>query len=293
MPYNLRLSGETEERWRACLNDPGADLVEYFGCDVRYVGIPLPPCPEGLAKNQWVPRAAPEDISKCRQSAERLKESGFAVCGSYSCGVFEQAKDWFGDEATLTMPFDEPERLEAELDRITQWKMDVYGAYVKAGVDIVWIGDDLGMQRNLIMSPRQYRQWYRPCHARIVEHLRALRPDVRIAFHCCGYVTGLIPDLIEIGINVLEAVQPECMDLSRLKREFGRDLSFWGAVGIQYVLARSSRREVVDGVRRTLDIMAPGGGYIAAPCHTLTEEVPWENALAFHEALKSYGAYPF
>jgi uroporphyrinogen decarboxylase len=163
---------------------------------------------------------------------------------------------------------------------------------VQAGVDVAWMGDDLGTQRSLVMSPDQYRQWYRGCHRRIVEHLVKLQEDVRIAFHCCGYVTPLIPDLIEIGIDVLEAVQAECMDIALLKREYGREISFWGGVGAQSVLARTTPRQVVDGVRKTLSIMAPGGGYIAAPCHTLTEEVPWESIVAFHEAVQRYGAYP-
>jgi uroporphyrinogen decarboxylase len=191
------------------------------------------------------------------------------------------------------MPFEDPSCLERELDRITRWKADVYGAYVRAGVDIVWMGDDLGTQQSLIMSPAQYRQWYRPCHERIVRSLRSVRPDVRIAFHCCGFVTTLIPDLIEMGVDVLEAVQAECMDIGRLKRDFGGHLAFWGAVGAQSVLARTTPQQVMEGVRRTLAIMAPGGGYVAAPCHTLTEEVPWENVVAFHEALRHYGAYPF
>jgi len=83
------------------------------------------------------------------------------------------------------------------------------------------------------------------------------------------------------------------MDIDQLKREYGQDLSFWGAVGAQSVLARTTPAQVAEGVRRTLETMAPGGGYIAAPCHTLTEEVPWESVLAFHDAMRRYGAYPF
>jgi len=91
---------------------------------------------------------------------------------------------------------------------------------------------------------------------------------------------------------VLEAVQAETMDLGELKREFGRDISFWGGVGAQSVLARTTPEQVTEGVRETLRTMAPGGGYIAAPCHTLTDEVPWESVVAFHEAIVRYGSYP-
>jgi uroporphyrinogen decarboxylase len=188
-------------------------------------------------------------------------------------------------------PHDDPAGFGTLLDRITEWKASIYGAYAAAGTDIVWMGDDLGTQRSLVMSPQQYRDWYRPRHRRIVEHLRSIRPDVRIAFHCCGHVTPLIRDLIEIGIDILEAVQAETMDLAELKREFGRDIAFWGGIGAQSVLARTTPEQVKAGVRDTLRIMAPGGGYIAAPCHTLTDEVPWESVLAFHEAMREHGPY--
>jgi len=292
VPYNLRPSDEMRERLRREQNDSDIDFAEFFRHDIRYVSIPLPECPPGVPECEWTPQPTEEDIAKCADQTRALHERGLAVCGSYACGVFEQAKHWFGDAETLTMPFDDPTRLERELDRITEWKMGVYGAYAQAGVDIVWIGDDLGMQQSLIMSPDQYRQWYRPCHRRIVKHLRKIFTDVRIAFHCCGYVTTLIPDLVEIGIDILEAVQAECMDIGLLKREFGMDLSFWGAVGAQSVLARTTPQQVIDGVRKTLSIMAPGGGYIAAPCHTLTEEVSWESVVAFHETVQHYGLYP-
>jgi uroporphyrinogen decarboxylase len=292
VPHNLRPSPEAVARLRQELGDPDADFARHFGHDVRYAAIPLPDPPAETPKEEWTPRPTAQAVAACRDTVRALQGSGQVVCGAYACGVFEQAKEWFGDGPTLTMPYDDPRRLGAALERIAEWKMAVYGAYVEAGVDIVWIGDDLGAQNSLIMSAAQYRRWYRPWHQRIVERLRALRGGVIVAFHCCGYVTALIPDLIALGVDVLEAVQPESMDLAHLKREFGRDLSFWGGIGAQSVLARAGRQEVLDGVRRTLEIMAPGGGYIAAPCHTLTEEVPWETVVAFEDALRLGGAYP-
>ena len=229
----MRPSGKMTEILRGQQGDPHADFSEFFGHDIRYVYIPVPERPKGVPEREWLPRPEEEAIARCREETACLQGRGLTVCSAYACGVFEQAKHWLGHAETLTMPFEEPGRLEAELDRITRWKMDVYGAYVAAGVDIVWIGDDLGSQRGLIMSPDHYREWYRPCHTRITEQLRRVRPDVWIAFHCCGYVTALIPDLMEVGIDILEGVQPECMEIRELKRNFGRDISFWGAIGAQ------------------------------------------------------------
>ena len=280
------------EHLRTEQDGPDLEFEEHFGHDVRYVHIPLAPRPEEARDHEWTPRPEADAIANCAQRVEELKARDLAVCGAYSCGVFEQAKTWMGDVETLTMPSEDPDRLRAELDRITEWKSAIYGAYVRAGVDIVWIGDDLGAQDRLIMSPDDYRQWYRPRHRQIVEHLRAIRSDVTIAFHCCGHVTPLIGDLIEVGIDILEAVQAESMDLSEIKREFGQDLSFWGGIGLQSVLMRKDPSEMMDGIRRTLSTMAPGGGYLAAPCHTPPEDVPWEVAITFHEAMRRYGHYP-
>ncbi len=290
VPFNLRPSAELVAALHDHVGD--VDFADHFGHDVRYVTLPLAERPPDVPDIEWTPVATQEAIAETARAVARLQERGLAVCGAYIRGVFEQAKAWLGDEAALVGPHEDPMRFRRLLDRITQWKASLYGAYVVAGVDIVWIGDDLGTQRSLVMSPLQYRQWYRPRHREIVQHLRSLRPTVRIAFHCCGHVTPLVPDLIALGIDVLEAVQAETMDIAGLKHEFGRDLAFWGAIGAQSVLARPDPAAVIAGVRETLRIMAPEGGYIAAPCHTLTDEVPWESVVAFHEALRLYGSYP-
>lgn len=290
VPYNLRPSAEMIARLTA---ETGAsDFAAYFGHDVRYAYLPLPERPPGVPVAEWTPEPSAEAIATTAQVVAELRGRGLAVCGGYWPGVFEHAKAWLGDARALTEPYDDPKGFGRTLDQIQSWIASIYGGYVQAGTDIVWIGDDLGTQRSLIMSPEDYRRWYRPRHREIVQYLRSLRPEVVIAFHCCGHVTPLVRDLIEIGVDVLEAVQAETMDLAQLKREFGRDIAFWGGVGAQSVLARTTPEQVAAGVRETLRIMAPGGGYMAAPCHTLTDEVAWEAVLAFHEALVTYGAYP-
>ena len=290
VPLNLRPSPELVEMLRAEAGE--VSFADHFGHDVRYVYLALAERPEDVPEAEWTPRPTEQALAAIADATSKLHEQGLAVCGAYACGVFEQAKHWLGDEAAMVGPHDDPQAFGELLDRITDWKASIYGAYAAAGTDIVWMGDDLGTQRSLVMSPEQYREWYRPRHRRIVEQIRSTRADARIAFHCCGHVTPLVRDLIEIGIDVLEAVQAETMDLGQLKREFGRDISFWGGVGAQSVLARTTPQQVIEGVRETLRVMAPGGGYIAAPCHTLTEEVPWESVLAFHEAMEAYGSYP-
>lgn len=290
VPHNLRPAAEHVGALQAAAG--AVDFAEHFGHEVRYVYLAMPERPNDVPEAEWAPRPTDQDIAAVAASTKALHERDLAVCGGYACGVFEQAKHWIGDVATLVGPYEDPQGFANLLDRITEWKASVYGAYAAAGTDIVWMGDDLGTQRSLVMSPQQYRDWYRPRHRELVEHIRSRSPKAKIAFHCCGHVTPLIADLIETGIDVLEAVQAEAMDIAYLKREFGHDIAFWGGVGAQSVLARTTPEQVKAGVRETLRIMAPGGGYIAAPCHTLTDEVSWESVLAFHEAVQAYGRYP-
>ena len=292
VPFNMRICPELLAQFRQRLGDPLADWSTTQGHDIRPLdGFAPEPCPDGVAVEEWTPPVAADQIDAAARQVRALQAQDVAVCSGYQMGVFEHAKEWLGDVDTLTLPHLDPRRCERVLDRITGWKMAVYGAWVSTGVDVVWIGDDLGTQRSLVMSPADYRHWYRPRHQRLVAHLKGLNPQVRVAFHCCGHVAPLVRDLIDIGVDILEAVQAEAMDIGYLKHEFGRDLCFWGGVGAQSVLARPSRQQVIDGVRQTLAKMMPGGGYIAAPCHTLTEEVTWDNIEAYHEAVRQYGSY--
>jgi uroporphyrinogen decarboxylase len=293
VPYNLRVVPELLDMVKSKIGTE--DYAEYFGHDIVYIPEllpPVPPKPDGVPVTEWTPRPTDEDIAGLKKQVQALHARGIATCGGYYMGVFERAKDWIGDEATLVGPYEDPEGFANMLDRIVEWKCALYGSFVTAGTDIVFFGDDLGTQRSLVMSVKQYREWYKPRHQRLINHLRSIRSDVKIAFHSCGHVTPIIPDFIEIGIDILEAVQAECMDIAQLKREFGKDIVFWGGVGAQSVLARTTPEQVIEGVRQTLRVMSPGGGYIARPCHTLMEEVPWESIAAFHKAVQTYGAYP-
>lgn len=290
VPYNLRPGPEILEHFFQEFGDQ--DFADHFSHDIRYISFKLPEKPDGVSAVEWTPIPDKKTFVGLAQVTKDLQERGLAVCGAYQCGVYEQAKHWLGDEEAMVAPYEDPAGFAEILERITDWKSALYGVYARAGADIVWIGDDLGTQRALVMSPALYREWYRPRHQRIIQYLRSIRKDIKIAFHSCGNITPLIPELLELGIDILEAVQAEAVDIAGLKREFGRDLTFWGGVGAQSVL-RLPAAKMVEGIRQTLRIMAPGGGYIAAPCHTLTEEVPWENIVAFYEALRIYGAYPY
>jgi uroporphyrinogen decarboxylase len=146
-------------------------------------------------------------------------------------------------------------------------------------------------QRGLMMSLAHWREFLKPRLAAVIADTRKARGDVLIRYHCDGDPSEIIPDLIEIGVDTLNPVQPECMDIAWLKREYGGDLSFWGAVGIQSTLPFGTPAQVRQTIRTTIEQMAAGGGLYLSPTHILQADVPWENLLAFVEAAKEFGKY--
>ncbi len=176
---------------------------------------------------------------------------------------------------------------ECLLEKITQIRCFQARRLAEAGVDLLKIGDDVGTQLSLLMSRKMYRQWFQPRHARVIAAARAVRRDLPVCYHSDGNCWEVIPDLIEAGVTVLNPVQPECLDLAAVKREFGKDLVFMGGVGTQTTRPFETAAEVYETVRRTIDTLGPTG-FFPCPTHVLEPEVPWENIAAYLRAVEEY-----
>jgi uroporphyrinogen decarboxylase len=174
--------------------------------------------------------------------------------------------------------------------RIAQRALDVVGE----NVDVIMWGDDIASQKSTFMSPQMYRDLVKPRHSRMIAALKA-RSDAKVHYHSCGSVYGVIEDLIDIGIDALNPIQVNArnMDPSRLKHEFGDRLAFWGSIDTQRVLPYGTADEVREEVRKVIDAMSPGGGYILASVHNIQAEVPPENIVAMFEEGKSFGRYSY
>jgi uroporphyrinogen decarboxylase len=200
--------------------------------------------------------------------------------------------DWFVDLAT-NAPFVDAlmeKLLELELAR-AEGILDAVGP---DGIDVaICTADDLGMQTGLLISPELYRRFVKPRQRAFFKYVKR-RSSAKVFMHCDGAIYPLIPDFIEIGVDILNPVQVECRgmgDTRRLKREYGRDLCFWGGLDNQHVLSFGTPQEVRDEVRRRIDDLAPGGGYVLAPRWAVRPEVPPENLCAIYEAVEEYGRY--
>jgi len=165
--------------------------------------------------------------------------------------------------------------------------MDGFLEQVGDLIDIIKIGDDLGTQKSLLMSPAAYRDLLKPVHADFIAFIKE-RTDAKILFHTDGDVFPLIEDFIEIGIDILNPIQTSAgsmANLEELKRRYGSEMAFCGAVDTSHILPNGTPDEVRDEVRRVIDILAPGGGYLVSSVHTIMDDVPPENILAMVDAV--------
>jgi len=160
-------------------------------------------------------------------------------------------------------------------------------------VDIIKIGDDLGTQDSLMISPGMYREMLGPIHAEFIRFIKE-RTSAKVLFHTDGDVFDLIPDFIEMGVDILNPIQTSAgrmSDLERLKAEYGGAITFCGAVDTREVLPHGSPDEVRDEVKRVIGILGKGGGYMVASVHTIMNDVPPENVLAMVDAVEEFGRY--
>jgi uroporphyrinogen decarboxylase len=222
---------------------------------------------------------------------EKVKEQGLPAVSGYECGSFEHLWALRGMDNFLVDLLEEPEFLTPLIEKVSDLKAQIAAGYAKAGVDIVWTGDDLGSEISMLMAPDVWRKHLKSCVKKIVERAKKANPNVLMAFHSDGYIEPIIPDLIEVGIDILQAVQPECMDVAKLKEEFGDRLSFWGTMGTQTTMAFDTPEEVKRVVKERIMTVGKGGGLCIGPTHTLESPTPWENIVAFIEAVDAYGKY--
>jgi len=245
-----------------------------------------------IEKYPWPDMDDPSRVAHVRQEARRLREANqYAVIGTpWLLFPFERAHAMQGMDTFLLNMSTNPEFAEALLQKINGLCKQLMGHFLdEAGeyLDIIKIGDDLGTQTNLMISPRMYRRMLKPVHADLIQFIRE-RTNAKIFFHTDGDVFDLIPDFIEIGVDILNPIQTSAgkmSNLPELKTRYGDKMTFCGAVDTQRILPAGTPEEVSAEVKRVSEILSPGGGFMLAPVHTIMSEVPPENILAMVDAV--------
>ncbi len=242
---------------------------------------------EEIEAYPWPDLGAAYRYEEVAAQTEEYHRRGYAVCGEMYQTIFETA--WLmRDMQDFLMDLLMNESLaHAICENITRIRIEQARQYARAGVDILRLGDDIVSQQGLMMSRETYATFFKPRIRRIVDAAKAVNPDILIFMHSCGKIEGMIDDLIEAGVEILNPVQPECNDLAMIREKYAGKLSFWGGVGVQSVMPHGTPQEVEAKTRETIQTLGPDTGFLVAPAHILDPVIPWENIEAFIRTVKS------
>ena len=226
-----------------------------------------------------------------RDRVSQCHAEGYAVVGApprlggelfetgYRLRGFERFMEDLAGRPTLA------DYLLDQLEAIMRRNVAILG---EAGIDVLAIDDDVAIATGMLISPMMWRRYFKPRLRRIIRAARLARPELRVLYHSDGNFTDIVGDLIEIGVDAVNPLQPDHMDPSELKARFGGQLAFWGAIGSQTLMAQGSPEDVREEVRARIASLGPAG-YVACPAYDVNFDVPWENVLAFSRAVDDFG----
>lgn len=253
---------------------------------------------EDLQTYNWPNPHYPGRTDGVRKRAKELYETtDYAIDSYFTASIFEQSWYLRGFEKFLADLVINQKFAEALLDKVLEIQKGFFEEYLKAVGDyihIVRVFDDLGMQTNLFINPSLYRKLIKPQHKELYRFIKQ-KTKAKLLHHSCGAIYPLIGDLIEIGLDILNSMQPKALGMGnpeKLKREFGETICFHGGVDIQEILPFGTPRQVKEEVKKRIRGFAPGGGYILATAHNIQADVPPRNVVAIFEAAREYGEYP-
>ena len=260
---------------------------------------------EEIINHHWPQAALPERIAELRKQAEKIRADGKIVVLKGLCaGLLEMGQRLRGMENFLCDVLADPENAKLVLDKFTEQKMQFWEMVLdEIGdvVDVVVETDDYGTQDSQLIPPDTFRELFKPRYkeifALIKKKLNEKKPEGEqgwIFFHSCGNVRPILPDFIEIGVDILNPVHVNAagMDPVQLKKDFGSEVTFWGGgVDTQDVLPYGTPEQVRDDVKRNVEVLMTDGGFVFNTVHNIQAEVPPENIMAMWETLQQFGKY--
>ena len=315
IPYELSFTGQAYEKMAAYLGDRDFHLglnshisgYQYWGWPTEMAGggelfrdefgviwdrsgadkdigaVTTPLIPD-LEEHDYV--LPPIDGARLRREIIDMlagAEDRFSFVG-IGFSMFERAWSLGGMENILMAMLTSPAELDTLLDAICERNLKTLDIILEFDVDGVYFGDDWGQQKGLIMGPEHWRRFIKPQMQRM--YAKVKQAGKPVAQHSCGDIFEIFPDLIEIGLDCYQTFQPEIYDIERVKREYGADLTFWGGISTQQLLPVATPAVVKNETARIMRIMGKGGGYIAAPTHSLPGDIPPENIAAMLEVFQ-------
>jgi len=282
--FNMSYYGDGEEyvcpwgcTWKYIYNNTGSytEIIKH----------PLSDDPDGdkLAAYRIPDPDGDDVVTTVRNLIARYGDRYF-ICGAVPCTIFEAAWYLHGLEETIIDMAERPDYINTLFDKVMEFPLRAGLRFIDEGVDMLWLGDDVGMQHGMMMSPDMWRKFLKPRMKKLIAAFKAKKPDILVAYHSCGYIMPIIEDLIEIGLDVLNPIQPLAMDPAAVKEAFGDRLSFWGGIDIQETLPNGTVQQIRDEVALRRRTIGEGGGYLMAPAHNVQADTSLENILAFFQA---------
>ncbi|MGM0366544.1 MAG: uroporphyrinogen decarboxylase family protein [Actinomycetota bacterium] len=288
--YYQSLEKDYTDQWQI-----GWKVVEYrtkHGIG-HYTEIGSHPLSEDHAVYDYVP-PDPTDKSRYEPARRLIEDYGkdYPIMGVIVCTIFEAAWALRGLDKLMIDLVSNEELANRILDIPFNYHKYAGKKLAEMGVDIIWTGDDIGSQKGMLISPRMWRKYLKPRMAKLYSELKQVNPGLKIAYHSDGNIYPVIDEMIEIGLDILNPVQPKCMDPYYLKRRYGKNISFWGTMDIQETLPFATAGEVEREARERIRFMGPGGGFIISPSHHVQIDTPVKNFFSFWNAVEEYGKYP-
>ena len=254
---------------------------------------------EDIQNFNWPNPDNPNMFTGLREKAKNWFENTDYVIGAdaIKVGILQTASQLRGyDKIFLDFSIN-PDIAHAFLDRLSSVINEMYKHYMDAVghyVQVVVITDDQGTQNSLMISPRMFREFIKPRLKSLIDTIKSTA-DVKVFMHCDGAITKIIPDLIEIGVDILNPIQTVVKGMENtkaLKEQFGSQICFHGGIDVQRVLPTYTLEQIQQEVRLRINDLGTMGGYIIAPCHNINVDIPLENTLAMFDAAKEFGSYP-
>jgi uroporphyrinogen decarboxylase len=234
-----------------------------------------------------MPEILGPDQACFREDVRYIKDLG-KTSAAWSGSLYELSWYLRGREKILYDYYDNPRLVDGLVEKIADFVERLTLSNIESDVDILCFYDDLGSQSSMVISPQIFRRFYKPHYKRIWGAIKSRFQDRYIFLHACGNIGEIIPDLIECGLDILNPIQPEAMDVSATAREYAKDLTFWGTVSVQRTLPRGTREEIFREVKERVDTAGAAGALILGPANTLGKDIPLQNIGHFVDACRRY-----
>lgn len=261
-------------RWRYVKNDSGV-----------YTEITEHPLAGNLNKLDSFDIPDPNENSQYDDFRKKKKLYGDEkwMIGSSQISIFEACWYLRGLDTFMTDMILQPEYAEALMDKVMQFPLNAAKKYIELGADMVWFGDDVAMQTGMMMSVDMWQKFFKPRYAHLFAECKKANPKIKIAYHSCGQCSEILDDMIEIGLDVLNPIQPMAIDPFETKKRYGTRLALFGGLCVQNTLPYGSIEDVRGAITKLISELGKGGGYILAPAHHIQADTSIENIKTFYE----------